>query len=137
MNLSCLVCLLVLLMHLKRQNEERKSKLKSSYRVNLARLALRLVSLLGIIELVGFIQIPHSTLTESDLKFNVSFAFIYGVLRSLRNTFIFLFVLMDRKTLSLYRKLLSKLKSTNTNKEKLSISQPVTLHSSLSSTDSK
>ena len=133
-SLSCLVCLLVLLMHLKRQNQERKSKLKSSYRVNLIRLALKLVFLLGIIELVGFIQIPHSTLTENELKFNVSFSFIYGALRSLRNTFIFLFVLMDRKTLNLYRKRLSKLK--NTNKEH-SISQPVTLNSSLSTTDSK
>ncbi|XP_066934114.1 uncharacterized protein [Clytia hemisphaerica] len=113
-NLSCIVCLLVLLMYLKKQNQERKSKLKSSYRVNLTRLALKLVSLLGVIELVGFIQIPNSTLTENEMKFNASFAFIYGVLRSLRNTFIFLFVLMDSKTLKLYRKFVSSMRTINT-----------------------
>ena len=100
------MCLIFLLHHLQKRNADSKITLQSSGHadISIVRIALKLVIILGIVEILGFIQISKTTLTENETKVNVIFGFLYNVTKSLRNTLFFFAVLFNKRTQKLYKK---------------------------------
>ena len=60
-------------------------------------IAFKLILALGIIEIVGLIQISRSSLTESELIFNSIFAVTYTILRSLRGAILFYIYVLSKE----------------------------------------
>ncbi|XP_012558974.2 uncharacterized protein LOC100203068 isoform X1 [Hydra vulgaris] len=58
-------------------------------RVDVARVALKLTLILGVIELIGFVQISKSSLSEGEETFNIIVAIIYMVFRSAKGILLF------------------------------------------------
>lgn len=55
---------------------------------SITKTALRLIVLLGVIELIGFVQLPHKS--EIEIIINIIFQFAFTLLRGLRGLFIWL-----------------------------------------------
>jgi len=92
--------------HLYRKENNRRKQLRDSGRneVNLVGIATKLIVLLGIVEIVGAIQIVKAhRLNENELIFNATFSLLYSLIRSLRGCLIFLLYLGNKKTLKIFR----------------------------------
>ena len=89
--LFCFVCLCILLRSIgKKKNAAKQNLRKRESRNNvLLKIYVKLMLILGIIEIVGLVQVRHSNLTENESIFNATFGLIYDILRSLRGVFIF------------------------------------------------
>ena len=94
-----LVFLALCFSHLFRQEKSQRKKLKNSGRpdLNLAQIMLKLVIVLGLTEIIGFIQIPRDNQKESNKIVNSLFAFLYTFLRSLRGVLVFFFYFGNEK----------------------------------------
>jgi len=100
------ICLFFLMYHLYRKENNRRKQLRDSGRneVNLVGIATKLIVLLGIVEIVGAIQIVKAhRLNENELIFNATFSLLYSLIRSLRGCLIFLLYLGNKKTLKIFR----------------------------------
>ena len=104
------ICLTMLLRYLNKQSCELKDMLKSSQHggVNIVKIALKLVLLLGVVEVIGFVQVPKAALSEREAKMNAAFAFCYNVIKSLRNTIIFFVVVFNKRTQVLWKKRMAR-----------------------------
>ena len=88
----------------KRENKARKILQKSGrHNNNLLSVAFKLTLTLGLIEVLGFIQISRKNLSENELIFNSVFATLYTVLRSLRGLWLFLIYVCNRRKIKLLR----------------------------------
>ena len=73
--------------------------------VNVATLALKLVLILGISEVIGFIQIVKSNLSENEKKFNAILGLLYTLVRSTRGIVMLIVYLSGKEIRELYRAL--------------------------------
>ena len=88
----------------KRENKARRILQKSGrHNNNLLSIAFKLTLTLGLIEVLGFIQISKKNLSENELIFNSVFATLYTVLRSLRGLWLFLIYVCNRRKMKLLR----------------------------------
>ena len=88
----------------KRENKARRILQKSGrHNNNLLSIAFKLTLTLGLIEVLGFIQISKKNLSENELIFNSVFATIYTVLRSLRGPWLYLIYVCNRRKMKLLR----------------------------------
>ena len=126
----CFVCLVFLLCHLRKQKSDSKRASQSSGRpeISLIKIALKLVIILGVVEILGFVQIPKTNLTENETKVNVVFGLLYNVTRSLRNTLIFFVVLFNKRTQRLYKNKMQHRRGNETTKITNVKSTPVSKH---------
>lgn len=88
-----------------RRHSKKSKKLLSKSggdNVSLTRMALKLVLLLGVIEICGLLQTTNTT--EGSLAFNFVFRLIYSVLRSFRGVFICLLYVVTDRVFTVYRK---------------------------------
>ena len=83
---TTLTCFTATMFFISKHERKTKKVLKNSGRnkTNVVSIAFKLILSLGIIEIVGLIQISKMNLSESELIFNSVFALTYTVLRSLR-----------------------------------------------------
>ena len=79
--------------------------------INIAKIALRLVFILGFAEIVGFIQIHNSSPSETEQIFNSSFALIYAFVRSFRGLFLLFIYICNYKVYMMFKKRLNHGKS--------------------------
>ncbi|XP_047124001.1 uncharacterized protein LOC105849192 [Hydra vulgaris] len=91
-------------------------------RVDVARVALKLTLILGVIELLGFVQISKSSLSEGEETFNIIVAILYMVFRSAKGILLFVAYICTpkvQKIISSIRFIQIKSKgNTKTRKEK-------------------
>ena len=75
--------------------------------INITKMALRLVFILGFAEIVGFIQIHNSSPSETEQIFNSSFALIYAFERSFRGIFLFYIYICNYKVYTIFKERLN------------------------------
>ena len=107
--IASLVLLFVTFRHLYQQEKNQRKTLKDSGRLNrnLAQIALKLIVVLGSAEVIGFIQIPKSDLSEGEKILNLVFALLYTIVRSCRGIFVFYLYLGNEKALKFYKRKLT------------------------------
>ena len=83
---TTLICFIAAIFYISKHERKTKKVLQDSGRnkTSVTSIALKLILALGIIEIVGIIQISKSSLSESELIFNSLFSLAYTILRSLR-----------------------------------------------------
>ena len=83
---STVLCFIFTIFFIWKHEDKIRKSLKDSGRNNrsITCITLKLIVTLGIIEVVGFIQISESSFSENELIFNSVFAVTYTVLRSFR-----------------------------------------------------
>ena len=78
-SIGCLSCVII---YLRRNNKQNNKALGKNTNIHLSKIALKLVIVLGISEIIGFIQIYGSNLSENEQIFNTVFSFLYNIARS-------------------------------------------------------
>ena len=98
---STLLWCLFTILFIPKQEAKSRELLRDSGRSkkDVVSIAFKLVLALGIIEIVGFIQISKSSLTESELIFNSVFAVTYTILRSLRGAILFYIYILNKENM--------------------------------------
>ena len=83
---TTLACFTAAIFFISKHERKTKKVLKNSARnkTSVASIAFKLILALGIIEIVGLIQISKTSLSENELIFNSVFALTYTIIRSLR-----------------------------------------------------
>ena len=83
---TTLTCFIAAIFYISKHERKTKKVLQNSGRskTSVTSIALKLILALGIIEIVGIIQISKSSLSEGELMFNSVFSLAYTILRSLR-----------------------------------------------------
>ena len=83
---TTLTCFIAAIFYISKHERKTKKVLQNSARskTSVTSIALKLILALGIIEIVGIIQISKSSLSEGELMFNSVFSLAYTILRSLR-----------------------------------------------------
>lgn len=71
--------------------------------INVRKVALKLVCILGITEGLGFVQIHGFNLKQNELIFNSVFGVAYGFTRSLRGLVLWMVYICNERVLSLYK----------------------------------
>ena len=106
----CFVCLCFILRSIQREQMDVNETLDSDARknVNLLKICVKLMLILGITEIVGLVQIRRSNLTENESIFNATFGLVYDTLRSFRGIFIFIVYMVNKKTWRSLRKSFKK-----------------------------
>lgn len=74
--------------------------------INPAVIALKLIFTYGIIEVVGFIQIPDKHLSQNEKIFNIIFSFSYTLLRGFRGVIIFIIYVCRKTVIDHYKRCL-------------------------------
>ena len=99
MFVSMVSCCLFTISFISKHEAKSRELLKDSGRSkkDIISIAFKLILALGIIEIVGLIQISKSSFTECDLIFNSVFAVTYTVLRSLRGATLFYIYVLSRE----------------------------------------
>ena len=97
-----------LLYFIRKQENEARKTLKGSSRQNkdLLAISLKIILTLGIIEIIGFVQISKEDLSENEVMFNSTFAVLYTVLRSLRGLFLFMIYVVNKQKLKSIKKII-------------------------------
>jgi len=123
---SCILCCVSLLCFLSSEKKAREASLKGSKNadIRIARIARKLVIVLGLIEVIGFVQIVKKDLSEDEQIVNRSFGLLYSVTRSLRGIMLLIFSLANKKTIRLFRNW-----GTKTKKSPVTTSKTLTLPS--------
>ena len=86
------------------EHESRQILSKSVGRkINVYKIALKLVVILGVTEMLGFIQIRKGILTENEQMFNSTFAMVYTVLRSFRGMMLWFVYIFNSRTYGMYK----------------------------------
>ncbi|XP_065654229.1 uncharacterized protein LOC136080848 [Hydra vulgaris] len=97
--LTSLVCLLFTVYKIT-LSEKKSNKIFGegrTSRVNVVRVALKLTLILGVIELLGFVQISKSSLSEGEETFNTVFTVIYMLFRSAKGVLLFVAYICTQK----------------------------------------
>ena len=83
---TTLTCFIAAILYISKHERKTKKVLQNSGRskTSVKSIALKLILVLGIIEIVGLIQISKSSFSETELIFNSVFSLAYTILRSLR-----------------------------------------------------
>ena len=104
--LSATCCLFFTVFKIKRSEIVSKKMLgkERSSRVNVVVVALKLTLILGVIELLGFVQIVKSNLSEEEEIFNSVFGFLFTCCRSLKGIMLFVVYIWTKKVKKLYSK---------------------------------
>ncbi|XP_047124967.1 uncharacterized protein LOC124807277 [Hydra vulgaris] len=93
-------------------------------RVDVASIALKLTLILGVIELLGFVQISKTSLSEGEENFNTIVAVIYMLFRSGKGLLLFVAYICTQKVQKLITKSIpciqNKSRGTNSRKENYS-----------------
>ena len=105
------------------ENESKKVLSKSGRnKVNISKIALKLVVILGVTEMLGFIQIRKGILTENEQMFNSTFAMVYTILRSFRGMMLWFVYIFNSRILDIYKRYMREkdlLRSTGTAAESM------------------
>ena len=103
---TCIICCISLICFLTSEKKTRETSLKGNTNadIRIVKIARKLVVVLGLIELIGFMQIVKTDLSEDELIVNRAFGLLYAVARSLRGTMLLIFSLVNKKTVRLYRR---------------------------------
>lgn len=96
------------------QKKTTKAVLKRKNNVDLTKVALKLVLLLGLIEVVGFFQIKYKNASARGVSFNAITSLLYTIFRSSRGVLVLVTVGLSRQTLQIYKKTTFRLISTLT-----------------------
>lgn len=72
---------------------------------NVLVIGLKLVLTLGLIEMIGFIQIAKHNLSEDEEIINAFFATFYTICRSLRGVILFIIYMCTKQKLKLFKSL--------------------------------
>ncbi|XP_065654231.1 uncharacterized protein LOC136080850 isoform X1 [Hydra vulgaris] len=97
--LTSLVCLLFTVYKIT-LSEKKSNKIFGegrTSRVNVVRVALKLTLILGVIELLGFVQISKASLSEGEETFNTVFTVIYMLFRSAKGVLLFVAYICTQK----------------------------------------
>jgi len=109
--LVCILCLILILNAIKESADETRQSLKDcvnrNHGINIAKIGIKLMIVLGISESIGLIQIRSTDLTENELIVNNFFGVFYDILRSLRGVLIFVVFLRGNRTSKLIQKKLN------------------------------
>ena len=105
---------------------ESKQVLSQSGRnkVNISKIALKLVVILGVTEMLGFIQIRKGILTENEQIFNSTFSMAYTLLRSFRGMMLWFVYIFNSRILDMYKQYLrdkNLLRKTGTTGESMKV----------------
>ena len=96
-NISVLSSILHVIYRQQRKSKQLLHKTNDNDDIKIVTTALKLVVLLGVVEIIGFIQVPGAKSTVI-LAFNFVMRFLFTVLRGFRGLFIWLlFVYMDKR----------------------------------------
>ena len=108
--LLCIVCLSIIVYQIYKQKQVSNQILNRGNQSNieLHKIAIKLMIILGVSELFGMIQIAKSDLSENELIFNVAFGIVYELLRSSRGFLICLVYLMSERAVKMLKKYFSK-----------------------------
>ena len=86
------------------ENESKQLLSKSGRnKVNISKIALKLVVILGVTEMLGFIQIRKEILTENEQMFNSTFAMVYTILRSFRGMMLWFVYVCNSRIWGMYK----------------------------------
>ena len=80
----------------------------TKYREQAFRIALKLITILGLCEITGVIQIRHSNLLTVEEYVNITFSALYAFFRSFKGIMLSLVYLFSQRTFGIYSELLSK-----------------------------
>ena len=79
--------------------------------VNVVMVAIKLTLMLGITEIVGFIQIYKTSLSENEKTFNSVFAILFTFFRSTKGIMLLIVYIFNKKMMNIYRKSTAKFHS--------------------------
>ena len=97
-------CTLTLYFLLKHEKRSRKLLQKTRRRTkDMVTIAFKLILTLGVVEVIGFMQISKSGLSENELIFNATFSVIYIIFRSLRGVILFFIYITNKQTIVLIK----------------------------------
>lgn len=97
-------CTLTLYFLLKHEKRSRKLLQKTRRRTkDMVTIAFKLILTLGVVEVIGFMQISKSGLSENGLIFNATFSVIYIIFRSLRGVILFFIYITNKQTIVLIK----------------------------------
>ena len=104
--MSATCCLFFTVFKIKRSETASKKMLGKgrTSSVNVTAVALKLTLILGVIELLGFVQIVKSNLSEEEEIFNSVFGFLFTCCRSLKGIMLFVVYICTNKVKKLYSK---------------------------------
>ena len=108
--LLCIICLSVIVYQIYKQKQVSKQILNRGNQSNieLHKIAIKLMIILGVSELFGMIQIPRSDPSENELIFNMVFQIIFEILRSFRGFLVCTVHFSNEKTVNILKKFFSK-----------------------------
>ena len=130
--LAAISSLIKTLVKIHRFRKETKNILDTNQTsVNLVKVALKMTLGLGIIDILGFIQIQDEELTET----NMVLAIVFSVVMSLKGVFVCVLYLLNRRVFNLYKCLFKKsigTKNNNSNSGRFSVEMKYIRNSSVS-----
>ena len=106
----CFICICLILRSIQHEQMDVNETIDSDTRknVNLLKICIKLMLILGITEIVGLVQIRRSTLTENESIFNATFGLVYDMIRSFRGVFILVIYMVNKKTWRSFRQSFEK-----------------------------
>ena len=129
MGVSLLVAIILLILVIFKINHQMKSIAKilsqdTKYREQAFRIALKLITILGLCEITGVIQIRHSNLLTVEEYVNITFSALYAFFRSFKGIMLSLVYLFSQRTFGIYSELLSKCAKRIKTNGKVNLTKP-------------
>ena len=125
---------------IKTENNRSKQALSKSSRnkISVSKIALKLVVILGLTEIVGFIQITtNGVFTEEEQQFNSTFAMMYTILRSFRGLMMWFIYIFNSRIYNIYKRFIKKQKPARRRAETVEMTLTDTNTSSTPTADRK
>lgn len=118
---STVLCFIFTIFFIWKQEDKIRKSLKDSERSNrgITCIALKLIVALGIIEVVGLIQISKSSFSQNDLVFNSVFSVTYPILRSFRGVILCLIYGKSEENIKKLKSLTRKITLMRTSSTKI------------------
>ena len=115
---STVVCFIFTIFFIWKHEDKIQKSLKDSGRKNrgITCIALKLIVALGIIEVVGLIQISKSSFSENELVFNSVFAVTYTILRSFRGVILCFIYGKSKENIKKLKTVMRKIKVMRTSR---------------------
>lgn len=96
----------------------------TKYRRRAFRIALKLITIVGLCEITGVLQIRHSNLATVEEYVNITFFVSYTLFRSFKGIMLSLVYLFSQRTFGIYAELLAKCTKRIKGNDKVNLAKP-------------
>lgn len=129
LNISLLSAIILLMLVIFKINQQMKNIGKAfsqgtKYRRRAFRIALKLITIVGLCEITGVLQIRHSNLATVEEYVNITFFVSYTLFRSFKGIMLSLVYLFSQRTFGIYAELLAKCTERIKGNDKVNLTKP-------------